>query len=280
MAQKQELKSYAGSVAIVTGGASGLGRALAEQLSDRGAAEVVIADQNQELAEEVANAINAKGGHATPVHVDVRDYDSVATLIKQTRQRAERLDYIFNNAGVLINGFTNQLSIYDWNHVIDINLRGVINGMHAAYLEMRDQGFGHIVNTSSLVGLIPGPTVYSTAKHGVVGASVSLRSEAADFNVRVSALCPGAIKTPMLEEGGRNQEVREEFVKRQKLSEPEALASDALDKVAKNKPIIVTPKSLKIGWWLYRIAPEFVVQLARKERSALRERVKERGVDV
>src|SRR5439155_13844601 len=91
----------------------------------------------------------------------------------------------------------------DWHKVFDVNLRGVVNGVQAAYPVMLRQGFGHIVNTASVAGLLPTPTIvsYCAAKHAVVGLSTSLRVEAAEAGVRVSVLCPGAIKTPILEGG-------------------------------------------------------------------------------
>ena len=100
----------------------------------------------------------------------------------------------------MIGGSVNLYSIEDWNQIIDVNLRGVINGIQAAYKIMMEQGFGHIVNTASMAGLMPGPgnVAYTTTKHAVVGLSKSLRAEAAHRGVRVSVLCPGVIRTPIL----------------------------------------------------------------------------------
>ena len=107
---------------------------------------------------------------------------------------------MFNNAGIAIGGSAHDYGIQEWNQIIDVNLRGVVNGVQAAYCIMIKQGFGHIVNTASITGLMPTPgqVAYSMTKHAVVGLSLSLRAEAALLGIRVSVLCPGAIRTPIL----------------------------------------------------------------------------------
>src|SRR5262249_54809852 len=123
--------------------------------------------------------------------------DAVQALVGQVATSAGRLDYLFNNAGILIAGEAHYFEIEDWDRVIDVDFRGVVNGVQAAYPIMRRQGFGHLVNTSSIAGLVPvaGFLSYSSSKHGVVGLSTSLRIEAATAGVRVSVLCPGTVET-------------------------------------------------------------------------------------
>jgi NAD(P)-dependent dehydrogenase (short-subunit alcohol dehydrogenase family) len=147
MQSNRTIRFFGGATAIVTGGASGIGRALAVGLAKRGC-EVVLADLQIELAEEVASEINASGGKTKAVKIDVTDFPAMERLVQQTVQRTGRLDYIFNNAGIVIGGSVNLYGIEDWNQVIDVNLRGVINGIQAAYKIMMAQGFGHIVNTA------------------------------------------------------------------------------------------------------------------------------------
>ncbi len=138
-------------------------------------------------------------------------------LVKATVQRFGRLDYIFNNAGIVIGGGVDLYGIADWHKVIDVNIRGVVNGIQAAYQIMRAQGFGHIVNTASMAGLMPGPgnTVYTMTKHGIVGLSLSLRGEAALMGVRVSVVYPhminsaGGAISPDSEDRDRNLETGE-----------------------------------------------------------------------
>ncbi len=202
MATSGPLRTYAGAVAVVTGGASGIGRALSEALAGRGA-DVVIADRQAELAEEVAAGLRKAGRRATAAFLDVRDFPAVDRLVLETVEARGRLDYFFNNAGIGIGGEVRDYAIEDWSQVFEVNIQGVANGVQAAYPVMVRQRFGHIVNTASMAGLMPSPmtVAYAASKHAVVGLSISLRVEAAEEGVRVSVLCPGVIRTPILEGG-------------------------------------------------------------------------------
>lgn len=170
------LRVFKHGIAIITGGASGLGRALGEELAARDC-EVLLADLQIELAEKVADGINKCGGKAQAVKLDVTDFQAVQDLVAETVRRHGRLDSMFNNAGIGIGGEAHEYEIEDWTHLINVNLIGVINAVQAAYKVMVDQGFGHIVNTGSVAGLVPVPTSvnYATTKHAIVGLSTSLR---------------------------------------------------------------------------------------------------------
>jgi|GEM_PF-1561833 NAD(P)-dependent dehydrogenase (short-subunit alcohol dehydrogenase family) len=200
MEAKKEIRIYDGATAIITSGASGIGQAITEELAKKGC-EVVLADLQFELAEEIAAGIRAAGGKATAVKLDVADHPAMEQVVRDTIVRTGRLDYMFNNAGIFINGGVHLFSIADWEHIVNVNIRGVIHGVHAAYPVMLMQGFGHIVNTSSIAGLIPsaGEVSYAMTKHAVVGLSKSLRAQAGLLGIRVSVLCPGIIRTPMAE---------------------------------------------------------------------------------
>jgi NAD(P)-dependent dehydrogenase (short-subunit alcohol dehydrogenase family) len=276
MASNKKIRTFAGATAVVTGAASGIGRALAEELAKRGC-EVVLADLQVALAKEVAAAIRASGGRARAVRIDVTGFSAMKKLVKETVERTGRLDYIFNNAGIVIGGGVDLYSIKDWNKVIDVNLRGVINGIQAAYQIMLAQGFGHIVNTASMAGLMPGPgnTVYTMTKHGVVGLSLSLRGEAALLGVRVSVICPGVIQTPILEGGGRygkmlvdmspdQQQRMSEMFERLRPMPPHIFARKVLDAVAKNRAIIIYPRWWRVFWWINRLSPALGVFLAQR----------------
>jgi NAD(P)-dependent dehydrogenase (short-subunit alcohol dehydrogenase family) len=253
MALKKTIRIFDGATAVVTGGASGIGRGLAEELAKRGC-EVVLADRQIELAEEVASKIRASGRKAMAVKVDVTDFTAVEQLVQETVERTGRLDYIFNNAGIGIGGNVSHYDIEDWNQMMDVNLRGVINGVQAAYKVMIAQGFGHIVNTASLAGLMPSPgnVAYATTKYAVVGLSNSLRAEAAKLGVRVSVLCPGFVRTTILEGGGKYgkmlidlspEQHRQmlEMIEKFKPISPNIFAKKALNSVSKNKAIIIVP---------------------------------------
>jgi NAD(P)-dependent dehydrogenase (short-subunit alcohol dehydrogenase family) len=260
------LRTFAGAVAIVTGGASGIGRALGEALAARGA-RVVLADLQENQAREVVEGIRAKGGSATSVMLDVSDFTATRRVIDGTYEREGRLDYLFNNAGIGILGEVRYYTLEDWSRLVDVNLRGVIHGVQAAYPLMIRQGFGHIVNTASGAGLIPTPMVvgYCATKHAVVGLSTSLRIEAATAGVRVSVLCPGAVRTPALIDCGVfgrvvqpfPRDVQQTLVDRQHPMRPERFAERALNAVARNRAIIVIPSYWKVIWGLNRLSPAF-----------------------
>ena len=155
---------------------------------------------------------------------------------------------------------------------------GVINGVQAVYKVMIAQGFGHIVNTASVAGLMPMPgmAAYSTTKHGVVGLSKSLRAEAAHFGIRVSVLCPGVIRTQILEGGGKFGrmlvDIPSETMNRMWESfnpmPPAEFAEKALDAIARNKAVIVVPSWWKRFWWINRLTPSFGLALAQKRFEA------------
>ena len=183
-------------VAIVTGGGSGIGEALSQELARRGAS-VIVADINSADASRVAAQIGRTGGRAEARQVDVSSEDAVRRVVEETAVSHGRLDYLFNNAGIGIGGDARDLTAEHWHQVLGVDLFGVIYGTLAAYPIMTRQGFGHIVNTSSAAGLLPGPfnAPYNTSKHAVVGLSLSLRIEAADLGVNVSVVCPGFVRT-------------------------------------------------------------------------------------
>lgn len=276
MDPRETIRTYRDAVAIVTGGASGIGRALSEELTKRGSS-VVIADRQYDLAKEVVSQLNDSGGKATAVEADVTDYKAIERLVNDTVSRSGRLDYMFNNAGVSIAGPISVFNINDWQYIIDVNLNGVINGIQATYKFMLEQGFGHIVNTASIGGLTPFPesVAYGTTKHAIVGLSTSLRAQAVISGVFVSVLCPGVIRTPILWGGkfGRilvkfPDDVINDMWNKLKPMPPDLFAEKALDAVAKNKAIIIEPSWWKIIWWISRIAPSFTLNMAAKRYQA------------
>jgi NAD(P)-dependent dehydrogenase (short-subunit alcohol dehydrogenase family) len=242
-------------VAIVTGGASGIGQALCHALAARGAI-VIVADINAAGAQDVAAAIRRRGAQAAAHTVDVADADSVNRLVQQTIAAHQRLDYLFNNAGVAVTADARDLRLEHWHRVMGVNLLGVIHGVQAAYPIMARQGHGHIVNVASLAGLLPYPTnlPYTTTKHAVVGLSLSLRAEAADLGVKVSVVCPGSVRSgiyaasPIL--NVRLDQMRPALPF--KLIEADDAARRILAGVARNQPVIVFPPYARVLWWVYR----------------------------
>ena len=272
MNRSKDIKIFNGGIAIVTGGASGIGRSLGKALACRGCT-VVLADINAVQAKKVSEEIRAEGGRAAAVELDVTDFDAVKAVVRDTSEKYGRLDYIFNNAGIAINGKFQDFETKDWERCININLRGVVHGVRAAFPVMEKQGFGHIINTSSTAGIFPWPTsiAYTTTKHAVVGLTTALRAEVANTGVRLSALCPGTIQTPLIEQGGKNgrwvgvhseEKVRELFKGAQAMNS-DKFAEQALKQIARNKPVIIIPSGYKLLWWIYRLSPSFGISIAR-----------------
>jgi NAD(P)-dependent dehydrogenase (short-subunit alcohol dehydrogenase family) len=277
---------FDGQVAVVTGAASGIGRALSTALARRGAT-VVLADIDEAgvkaAADELATTAEAR---VSGTALDVADAAAFSELVGRTVADHGHLDLLFNNAGVSMAGDVADFSLAHWNRVIDVNLRGVVHGVAAAYPVMIAQGRGHIVNTASLAGLIPAPvlTPYAMTKHAVVGLSTSLRMEAAAHGVRVSVVCPGVIDTPILDKGNPPDlpPVASLPEGRRMLTRsigqpypPASLADDVLAGVARNRAFVVAPRHARVAWAAYRISPEFFVRigpavLRRALRSARR----------
>ena len=275
-------RHFEGKVAIVTGAASGIGKALATRLVDWGAT-VVVADIAGDEAEVVAEHLARRAGDARAIAatLDVTDAAAVDELVGRTAADHDGLDLLFNNAGIGVGGEVRELSAAHWRRVIDVNLWSVINGVNAAYPLMIARGRGHIVNTASLSGLLPSPMLvpYSTTKHAVVGLSVGLRMEAAAHGVKVTVVCPGVIETPLLDKPNPEDlppissmpNIRSMLTSLVGAPYPVAsLASDVLDGVALNRPIIVTPFHARRAWAFYRISPRLLLdQGARRIRGAL-----------
>ncbi len=182
--------------AVVTGGGSGIGAALAVELGRRRDGVVVVADVDETRAREVADRVRERGGTAVATRLDVTDGDAVRDLVERT-DRETPLRTMFNNAGVGGTLPFHEATPAHWDRIIALNLRAVIDGTAAAYAVMARRGAGHIVNTASVAGLMPVPmqTLYNTTKFGVVGLSLSLRPEAALRGVRVTVVCPGDVAT-------------------------------------------------------------------------------------
>jgi NADP-dependent 3-hydroxy acid dehydrogenase YdfG len=260
------------SIAIVTGGASGIGRAIATSLVTRGDT-VIVSDVNIEGAEQVAHKLNSVGpGKAFAATLDVRDAEAVAGLFQSVKADHGRLDLVFNNAGIAIGGLAEALTLDHWNRAIDINLKGVVHGVHAAYPIMIEQGYGHLVNTASLAGLVPMPMgiPYTATKHAVVGLSLGLRAEAAGRGVKVSVICPSFVDTPLLTHvnpdlpetelsGDAGPDLKQALPK---LYTAEKLARDIMRGVNKNHALIVAPASGRAAWRGMRLTPGGAIRVA------------------
>jgi NAD(P)-dependent dehydrogenase (short-subunit alcohol dehydrogenase family) len=188
-----------GKVALVTGGAMGIGEATALSFAREGA-KVAVADLDAAKGQDVANRIKDGGTEAVFMKCDVSKSGDVKQMIETVVERFGRLDCAFNNAGIIVLAPTAELSEDDWDRMIAIDLKGVWLCMKYEIQQMLKQGSGAIVNSASVAGYIgtPGMCAYTAAKHGVVGITKTAALEYVKAGIRVNAVCPGAIETPIL----------------------------------------------------------------------------------
>lgn len=262
---------WKGKNAIVTGAASGIGLALAAGLAERGT-RVWAADIDAVGAERAAVS---PGSVVHPVTLDVRDAAAFRDLVEGVARDAGTIDFLFNNAGILHAGEVHEFDEEQCDRIIDVNIRGVVNGMLAAYPLMVRQRSGHIVNTASLAGLAPAPllSTYAMTKHAVVGLSTSLRYEAERYGVRVSAICPAGVETPLIDEGAASgshpqrwqPDVRNYLTLASgPLCTVDKVAREALRGVERNRALIIIPARARLTALACRLMPGLVGAFGRQ----------------
>ena len=238
---------FHGKGCVVTGAASGIGFALTKALLHAGAV-VFMADRDAKTLTAAVGQFSAYAGRVHSMLVDVTNQEQVQHMIEEAAARHGRLDVLFNNAGIGSLIGIDEATLDHWRRIIDINLWGVIYGIHAALPIMRRQGGGHIVNTASFAGLAPFAfeALYCTTKYAVVGLSESLRFELGDDGIHVSVVCPGPVATPMF-----GTEKPPEIA----ISAEEA-AQITLEGVANQQGIIALPEKIQQMWRQYWSSPE------------------------
>lgn len=191
-----------GKVAVVTGGASGIGRATAALFAREGA-NVVVADYEPTGGQDTVKMIKGEGGEAFFVETDVSRPEDVERMVKETVKTYGRLDILFNNAGVGETAKATEASLEHWERVLAINLRGVFLGCKYAIPRMIRNGGGSIINNASILAEVgfSEATAYAASKHGIVGLTQTIAIDYAAQGIRANTVCPGFIRTPMVMKG-------------------------------------------------------------------------------
>ncbi|MCC7524521.1 MAG: SDR family oxidoreductase [Chitinophagaceae bacterium] len=246
-------KVFQDKVAIVTGGSFGIGRATAIAFA-AGGAKVVIADWTED--NETLSRIKSAGGDAIFLKCDVSNEADVKMLVDKTIAQYGRLDYAFNNAGVEgLSAPTHECTTENWDKTIGVNLKGIWLCMKYEIPQMLKQGKGAIVNNASIAGLVGFVNIpaYVASKHGVIGLSKNAALEYAKHGIRVNVVCPGVIKTPMIDRfTGKDKEVEKQFAGQEpigRMGEPEEVAN-AVTWLCSDGASFVTghPMAVDGGW--------------------------------
>jgi NAD(P)-dependent dehydrogenase (short-subunit alcohol dehydrogenase family) len=261
---------YEDKICIVTGANSGIGYAVSEELLKRGAI-VYMAGRNPEKVVNAAEQLSAYKDRVHTLIVDVTDQQQVQKAIEDTVTEAGRLDFLFNNAGIGGTLPYDNATLEDWKTIIDTNLWSVIYGVHTAVPIMLKQGSGHIVNTSSVAGIVPLPfqALYSLTKFGVTGLTESLRYEYAEKGLNFSTICPSNVATPIFKKE-INGTVHDELNIPDDAYSVDKAATLILDQVSQQKGIIIVPEEPGTDMWKGYLTgeDEWMVKMAHDRRVA------------
>lgn len=241
-----------GKVALVTGAAQGIGKAISILLSKRGA-DIVLADINIEKAEETALEIESIGRRAMAVKVNVADPEDVEKMVQTVIERFGKIDILVNNAGITRDKLILRMTEEDWDAVIDINLKGTFNCTKSCIRHMSRQKSGKIVNIASVVGEMgnAGQANYAASKAGVIGFTKTIAREFAQRGINVNAIAPGYIQTPMTD--ALPEKVKEDLkrlIPMERLGQPEDVAQAVLFLVSETSSYI-TGQVLNVNGGIY-----------------------------
>ncbi len=258
------MTEIAGKVAIVTGAASGIGRATAELLSREGAKHVAITDVNREGLEETAKNIRANGGNVSTHIIDVSDKEAVYAFADEIAAAHGGADIVINNAGVAQMARVEDLSYEDFEWVMDIDFWGMVYGSKAFLPQLQEKGAGHIVNVSSIFGLIsvPSQAAYNSAKFAIRGFTEALLQEFEDTNIKVSSVHPGGIKTNIVRNArflqsttATEREEAKDGFDRIARTTPAKAAETIVNGIKKNKKRILIGFDARLVDWAQRLFP-------------------------
>lgn len=258
-------------VAIVTGAASGIGRALSLALARQGVA-VGVVDINERSAIALAEAIRAESGWALPFGRDIACEHALVDVADTLLREAGRVDRLYNVAGLEVNGDVLAVDAARWRAALAVDLEGVIYATRTIYPILRERRQGQIVTVASLAGLVPLPGLayYGAAKHAVVGFMLALRAEAQAHGVSISLACPALVDTEIRANTaaylGRPQAPQPRLRWPRPIS-AERCADDILRGAARREAVTVSPRGLTWIWWLYRLSPGLFMALTGRLRA-------------
>jgi len=242
----------AGKVALVTGAAQGIGKAIALLLAKNGA-EVVVSDINLEKAQETANEIQGMGRRSVAIKVNVADLKDVEQMVKAIVEQFGRIDILVNNAGITRDRLVLRMTEEDWDAVLDVNLKGTFNCTKAVIRHMSKQKSGKIVSIASVSGEMgnPGQANYAASKAGVIGFTKTIAREFAGRGINVNAIAPGYIQTPMTDAvPEKAKEELKRMIPMERLGKPEDVAQGVLFLVSENSSYI-TGQVLNVNGGIY-----------------------------
>lgn len=274
---KQYLNTYRDKIVVVAGGTSGMGEQLALQLKPVAKA-IIIMGRSETAGARLIELLRPVG---TFRKVEMKDHQQVSEILNQVSQLHGDIDYFFNFAGTFLAGEIRDTTVDDWHTIYDNNILPITHGTAAIYDIMRRQGNGHIINVASAAGLFPVPVmnIYGSTKSAVVSMTLGLRMEAKSFGIDVSVVCPTIVKTPLydtaLYDGVDKAKALDLLKKKLKVQTPETAAERILQRVTRNKAIIHTSISTKLGWALYRISPALYLRVASRVFTSYRESLRQ-----
>jgi NAD(P)-dependent dehydrogenase (short-subunit alcohol dehydrogenase family) len=279
-----DTRDLSGKVAVVTGAASGIGRATALALAERGA-DLALCDLNEGGLKETADRIEALGRRAFTARADVSRAEAVSEFADATFAALGRVDILVNNAGIGVGGNFVDVPLEEWDTIIGINLKGVVHGCYFFAPRMIEAGRGgHIVNIASMAGYFATPSMsaYDATKFAVIGLSEALRAELSVHRIGVTAICPGVINTPIVHSSRmygplaseENRERGARVFARRNYS-PERVARGILKAVQRNRGVAPVSPEARVGYWIKRLFPWIVsgagrIGARRAEREARR----------
>jgi 3-oxoacyl-[acyl-carrier protein] reductase len=270
------MNSLHGKLALITGAASGIGRALAIELA-RAGVELLLVDVDRAGLLETVERTTPHGRHADWHVADLGSSEAISGLIQRVYAEFSALDILVNNAGVAYYGTSHEMSTEQWNRVLTVNLHAPIQLSLALLPLLSQRPEAHILNVCSIAGLVGVNRLaaYNAAKFGLVGYSESLRAEYGPRGIGVTALCPGLVRTRIFENAMTSRERNLPRFPRWLTSSPEFVARRAVRAIRKNQGQVVISVPARIVWWIKRLAPNLLdrLQRVRRIRRPIAERI-------